>query len=140
MSKDYNLFEAWKDYFYQTSNFFDTKASEDFPSQSMSQILEFSLQVKKFLNEMTERYFEQVNIPTRTDIANVSSLIVNVDAKVDEVEEIVEELKENQASQTREIANLKKEIKNLDSKLNQILNLLKAPKEQAAGKSAAKQQ
>jgi polyhydroxyalkanoic acid synthase PhaR subunit len=151
MSKDYNVYEMWKEFFNQSSSFFDAKTQEEFPSQGMSQILEFNLQFKKILNEMTERYFEQVNIPTRTDIANISSLVVNVDAKVDEVEEIVEETKANQDEQSLEVANLKKEIKNLDNKLDQILNLISSPakapaapaaktKEQSANKTAVKPQ
>lgn len=140
MSTDFNLYEAWKEFFYQSSNFFDNKTKEDFPSQGMSQILEFNLQFKKILNELTERYLEQVNIPTRTDIANVSALVVNVDAKVDDIEEIVEETKDNQLNQGRELAALKKEIKGFDNKLNQILSQLASPKEQNTSKNAVKPQ
>jgi polyhydroxyalkanoic acid synthase PhaR subunit len=132
MTRDYNMFEMWKDFYDQSSNLVDQKVKEDFPSQGMGQILEMNLLFKKMLNETTERYLEQVNIPTRNDIANISSLIVNVDSKVDDLEELVEETKENQVSQVelkREVTNLKKEMKSLDGKLEQIITLLKAPKE-----------
>ena len=66
----------------------------------MGQILEMNLLFKKMLDETTERYLEQVNIPTRNDLANISSLIVNVDSKVDDLEELVEETsKSSQPSQ-----------------------------------------
>jgi len=133
MSRDYNLFEMWKDLYDQSSSYVDDKVKEDFPSQGIGQILEMNLLFKKFLNETTEQYLEQVNVPTRNDIANLSSLIVNVDAKVDSLEELLEDSRE-QASQPelqKEVANLKKEMKSLDTKLNQILDLLKETKEAA---------
>jgi polyhydroxyalkanoic acid synthase PhaR subunit len=132
MTRDYNMFEMWKDFYDQSSNLVDQKVKEDFPSQGMGQILEMNLLFKKVMNETTERYLEQVNIPTRNDIANISSLIVNVDSKVDDLEELVEETKENQVSQAelkREVTNLKREMKSLDGKLEQIITLLKAPKQ-----------
>jgi polyhydroxyalkanoic acid synthase PhaR subunit len=105
---------------------------EDFPSQGMGQILEMNLQFKKLLNETTEQYLEQVNMPTRSDLANISSLIVNVDAKIDDLEELVENTKANQADQEgiqRELTTLKRDMKNLDTKLNQVLSMLKESKE-----------
>jgi polyhydroxyalkanoic acid synthase PhaR subunit len=70
-----------------------------------------------------------MNVPSRNDIANLSSLIVNVDAKVDDLEERLEEKLDqdrNQESFSRELSNLKKDMKSLDNKLNQILTLLKS--------------
>ena len=132
MTRDYNMFEMWKDYYDQSSSFVDGKVKEDFPSQGMGQMLEMNLLFKKVLNETTERYLEQVNIPTRNDIANISSLIVNVDTKVDDLEELIEEAQKNQVDQAglqRELTSIKKDMKSLDTKLNDILALLKAPKE-----------
>ena len=139
MSRDYNLFEIWKDLYDQSSSYVDDKVQEDFPSQGIGQILEMNLLFKKFLNETTEQYLEQVNVPTRTDIANLSSLIVNVDAKVDSLEELLEDAKDQtgQPELQREVANLKKDMKNLDSKLNQILDLLKESKEAPAAPAAS---
>src|SRR4051794_41152231 len=148
MTRDFNMFEMWKDYYDQSSNLLDEKVKEDFPSQGMGQILEMNLLFKKLLDETTERYLEQVNIPTRNDIAALSSLIVNVDSKVDDLEELLEGFKEKQTSQAggenqadlqNELTNVKKDIKDLDNKLNQILTLLKSsPKETTGNGSAAK--
>ena len=134
MTRDFNMFEMWKDYYDQTSSLLDEKVKEDFPSQGIGQILEMNLLFKKMLDETTERYLEQVNIPTRNDIAALSSLIVNVDSKVDDLEELLEEFKGKQTSQVggenpnlqNELTNVKKDIKDLDTKLNQILTLLKS--------------
>lgn len=132
MTRDFNFYEMWKDMYFQSSNLVDEKVKEDFPSQGVGQILEMNLLFKKMLDEITEKYLEQVNIPTRNDLANISSLIVNVDSKVDDLEELLEETKASQPNQSaiqREITNLKKEVKGMDSKLNQILSLLESQKE-----------
>jgi polyhydroxyalkanoic acid synthase PhaR subunit len=126
------MYDMWKDFYFQSSNLVDDKVKEDFPSQGMGQILEMNLQFKKLLNETTEQYLEQVNMPTRSDLANISSLIVNVDAKIDDLEELVENTKANQADQEgiqRELTTLKRDMKNLDIKLNQVLSMLKESKE-----------
>uniref|UniRef100_UPI003D164366 hypothetical protein n=1 Tax=Niallia sp. Krafla_26 TaxID=3064703 RepID=UPI003D164366 len=126
MTRDYNVYEMWKDFYFQTSNSIDDKVKEDFPSQGVGQVLEMNLLFKKMLDEMTERYLESVNIPTRNDLASISSLIVNVDAKVDELEELVEDLKTTQTNPSlqRDLANVKKDVKGLDQKLNEILTIL----------------
>lgn len=130
MSQDFNFYEMWKDLYSQSSKLFDEKISKDFPSQGMGQVLEMNLQFKKMLDESTLRYLEFMNVPSRKDLADISSLIVNVDAKVDDLEESLEEKLVNQGDQESfktELSNLKKEMKSLDNKLNQILTLLKTP-------------
>jgi len=130
MSQDFNFYEMWKDFYSQSSKLFDEKISNDFPSQGMGQLLEMNLQFKKMIDESTLKYLEFMNVPSRNDIANISSLIVNVDAKVDDLEERLEETLDNQGDQESfktELSNLKKDMKNLDNKLNQILTVLKSP-------------
>ena len=126
MTRDFNLYETWKDFYFQSSNTFDEKVKEDFPTQGVGQVLEMNLLFKKMLDEMTENYLESVNIPTRNDLASISSLIINVDSKVDDLEELVEGLALTQPSQSlqKELTNVKKDVKNLDQKLNEILAIL----------------
>ena len=123
MTRDFNLYETWKDFYFQSSNTFDEKVKEDFPTQGVGQVLEMNLLFKKMLDEM---YLESVNIPTRNDLASISSLIINVDSKVDDLEELVEGLASTQPSQSlqKELTNVKKDVKNLDQKLNEILAIL----------------
>jgi polyhydroxyalkanoic acid synthase PhaR subunit len=130
MSTDFNFYDMWKDLYSQSSKLFDEKISNDFPSQGMGQIMDMNLQFKKMIDASTLQYLEFMNIPSRNDIANISSLIVNVDAKVDDLEEKLEEqldIQGDQVSFKTELSNLKKDMKNLDNKMNQILNLLKTP-------------
>jgi polyhydroxyalkanoic acid synthase PhaR subunit len=124
MTQNLDMFEMWKNYFNQSSTLIDEKMKEQFPSQAMGQILDMNLMFQKMLNETTDRYFEQMNVPTRTDIAKISSLIVNVDTKVDDLEDLLEETRAkqlNHAELQSEIKDFGKEIKSLDAKLNQIL-------------------
>lgn len=132
MAHEYNFYEIWKDFYSQSSNFLDEKVKEEFPSQGLGQILEKNLQFKKMFNETIEQYLEFVNLPTRNDLANIASLIVNIDSKVDDLEELVEESEANQADSTalqHEMGKLKKDMKSLDNKLNQILTLIKSQKD-----------
>jgi polyhydroxyalkanoic acid synthase PhaR subunit len=129
MNQSFNFYDMWKDYYSQTSKLFDEKISKDFPSEGMGQILEMNLQFKKMIDESTLKYLEFMNVPSRNDIANISSLIVNVDAKVDDLEEKLEEKLDSQDVQESfktELTHLKKDMKSLDSKLNQILTMLKS--------------
>src|SRR5689334_6235539 len=91
--KNFNPFELWKDYYNQTSNMIDENLKDESTSKVMGQVLEMNLLYKKILNETTEHYFDQINIPTRNDLASISSLIINVDSKVDDLEELIEETK-----------------------------------------------
>jgi polyhydroxyalkanoic acid synthase PhaR subunit len=129
MDQSFNFYDMWKDYYSQTSKLFDEKISKDFPSEGMGQILEMNLQFKKMIDESTLKYLEFMNVPSRNDIANLSSLIVNVDAKVDDLEEKLEEKLDSQDVQESfkaELTQLKKDMKGLDTKLNQILTVLKS--------------
>ncbi|MEH6947016.1 polyhydroxyalkanoic acid synthase subunit PhaR [Bacillus sp. JJ634] len=125
--KNLNPFELWKDFFNQSSNIIDENLKDESTSKVMGQVLEMNLLYKKMLDETTEQYFEQVNIPTRTDLSNISALIINVDSKVDDLEDLVEETASNLVSQVelkREMTDVKNKIKTLDTKLNEIINLL----------------
>lgn len=131
MALNFNFYEIWKDYYSQYSNLLDDQVTKQFPAQAVGQMLEMNLQLKKMLNETTERYYEIVNLPSRNDLAHISSQIVNIDAKVDDLEEFIQESKDNQRDAVeiqREITSLKKDMKSLDTKLNQILTLLNSQK------------
>ncbi|MDQ0199396.1 hypothetical protein [Neobacillus ginsengisoli] len=124
MTQTVDMFEMWKNYFNQSSTLIDEKMKEQFSSQVIGQLLDMYLLYQKMLNETTERYLEQMNVPTRTDITKISSLIVNVDTKVDDLEELLEEARSkqlNQAELQSEIKDFGKELKSIDTKLNQIL-------------------
>ena len=80
--KNLNPFEIWRDFYNQTSSMIDENLKDESTSKVMGQVLEMNLLYKKLLNETTERYFDQVNIPTRNDLASISALIINVIQKL----------------------------------------------------------
>ncbi|MFJ8257539.1 polyhydroxyalkanoic acid synthase subunit PhaR [Peribacillus asahii] len=140
--KNLNPFELWKDLFNQSSTIIDENLKDESTSKVMGQVLEMNLLYKKMLNETTEQYFEQVNIPTRTDLSNISALIINVDSKVDDLEDLVEETASNLVSQAelkREMTDVKNKIKTLDTKLNDIINLLTKETTTTTNKVASKE-
>jgi polyhydroxyalkanoic acid synthase PhaR subunit len=129
--KNFNPMELWKDMYNQSESYWgnvlDEKMKEEYFSEWMGKVLEMNLQVKKILNETTESYLSQVNLPTQNDLSNIATLVVNVDSKVDSLEELIEETSANQVSQAelkREMTRVKNEIKSLDNKLDEILTLL----------------
>jgi polyhydroxyalkanoic acid synthase PhaR subunit len=126
--KNFNPLELWKDFYNQSesywSNVLDEKMKEEYFSEWMGKVLEMNLQHKKMLNASTESYLTQVNLPTQNDLSNIASLIVNVDSKIDNLEELVEETSANQVNQAelkRDMTRVKNEIKSLDNKLDEIL-------------------
>lgn len=140
--KSFNPFEMWKDFYNQTSNMIDENLKDESTSKVMGQVLEMNLLYKKLLNQTTENYFDQVNIPTRNDLASISSLIINVDSKVDDLEELIEDTnsKINHVELKREVADIKNKMKSLDTKVNQILSLLKTNSTTESNKDVPSQQ
>ncbi|MEI4828219.1 hypothetical protein WAX78_01905 [Bacillus sp. FJAT-53711] len=131
MAENSSFYKIWKEYYSRYSNFFDEQVTKEFPAQGIGQMLEMNLQFKKMMNETTERYYEFVNLPSRNDLVHISSQIVNIDAKVDDLEEFIQETKDTQGDSVelqREMENLKKDMKSLDIKLNELITLLKSPK------------
>ncbi|WP_408010333.1 polyhydroxyalkanoic acid synthase subunit PhaR [Pseudalkalibacillus sp. A8] len=145
--KNLNPLELWKDFYNQSesywSNVLDEKIKEEFFSEWMGKVLETNLLFKKMLDETTESYLTQVNIPTRNDLSNIASLIINADSKLDNLEELIEETTTNQVNQVemkREMTRVKNDIKNLDSKLNEIVTLLNEKSNTGNAKKTAEKQ
>ncbi|HWI48703.1 MAG TPA: polyhydroxyalkanoate biosynthesis repressor PhaR [Rummeliibacillus sp.] len=119
-------FKIWKDMYEKTESTWrgaiqDTLGTEQF-AQGLGQIQNQYVQYQEMVNTLTESYLKQVNIPSREEIAKVASLIINVDTKIDDMEDLIDEQKE---TTTGEIDQLKKDVSNLNHKLDQVLELLK---------------
>lgn len=123
-------FQAWKDVYDKTESYWgkvigDNMNREEF-SQMMGNVLNMNLQYQQAINEVTGRYFQQVNIPTKEDVANVASLVINVEEKVEALEDRFDDLEDKQDSPAfkREVTKLKSDVKSLDKKLDKVLSLL----------------
>jgi polyhydroxyalkanoic acid synthase PhaR subunit len=134
----FDPFTIWKDLYDKTEShwskaFDESMRKEDF-SQWMGQFLNLYLQYQKMVKESTENYLAQANMPSRADLSNLASLIVNLEAKVDNLEEMIEEDVSHQINSlnvSREISRIKNDMKTLDKKLDSILELLQKQTETA---------
>lgn len=128
----FDPFAMWKDMYDKTESHWskvvdESMRKEDF-SEWMGQFLSMYLQYQNMIKQSTENYLEQANMPSRADISNLASLIVNLEAKVDDLEEMIEEDLAHQINNlnvTREVNRLKTDVKNLDKKLDAVIDLLK---------------
>lgn len=124
-------FEIWKNVYDQTESYWskvldENLATEDF-SIGLGKVLDMNLQYRKLVNDSTQAYLEQMNMPSKDDLARLASLIINVEAKVDLIEGSVEDAIVVQADQKKQTADLKQlqtEVKNIHKKMDQILGLL----------------
>lgn len=124
-------FEMWKNIYDQTEAYFsksldENLATEDF-SKGLGKVLDMNLQYKKLVNDSTKVYLEQMNMPSKDDLARLASLVLNVESKVDDLEEAIEDTIVVQADQERlaqEVKTIQIEMKQLHKKMDQILELL----------------
>lgn len=130
--KTFDPYSFWKDYYQNAESYWEKTLEETMKKEEFSEwigkVLDLNLGYRKMLDSTTKQYLEQMNLPSREDLSNLSSLIVNLDAKVDDLEEQIEESIENQSSQSvvkREMTILKKEVKEIGSKLDEVLQLIK---------------
>lgn len=130
-TKTIDPFEMWKNVYDQAESYWskvldENLATEDF-SRGLGKVLDMNLQYKKLVNDSTKTYLEQMNMPSKQDLANLASLIINVDAKIDQLEELIEDsigLEANQQKQATEVQTLKNEMKKINKKIDQLTELL----------------
>ncbi|HHY74816.1 MAG TPA: polyhydroxyalkanoic acid synthase subunit PhaR [Bacillus bacterium] len=134
-SKTIDPFEIWKNVYDQTESYWskvldENLATEDF-SRGLGKVLDMNLQYRKLVNDSTKTYLEQMNMPSKDDLAKLASLIINVESKVDQIEEVVEErivVQADAQAVASEVKELQIEVKNLHNKMDQILLLLQKKK------------
>jgi polyhydroxyalkanoic acid synthase PhaR subunit len=130
--KTYDPFAMWQDYYKNVQNYWgpsinEKVGTEEF-SEWMGKVLEGNLLFRNMTDKNTKQFLEQMNLPTREDLASLSSLIINLDHKLDDMEEQLEESLEKQITQDalkKEMGSLKKEVKDIGSKLDEVLTFLK---------------
>ena len=121
----FDAFTMWKNMYEKTESTWrdaiqDTLGKESF-AESLGQIQSQYLQYQGFVNKMTESYLKQANMPSRDEIANVASLVINVESKVDDLEDQMDVYK---IDTSREIEQLRKGLNNLEKKLDKVIELL----------------
>ncbi|MEC1716803.1 hypothetical protein [Schinkia azotoformans] len=130
--KTYDPFAMWQDYYKNVQNYWgpainEKVGTEEF-SEWMGKVLEGNLLFRNMTDKNTKQFLEQMNLPTREDLSSLSSLIINLDKKIDDMEEQLEENLEKQITPDdlkKDMVTLKKEVKEIGSKLDEVLNFLK---------------
>ena len=120
-------FTLWKDMYQHTEKAWndviqDTLGKESF-SEGLGQIQSSYLQYHEMINNLTEAYFKQANIPTPDEIANVAALVINLEEKIDTIDD---QLYENSEASSKEISQLKRIISKLEKKFDKILEAISA--------------
>ncbi len=118
-------FKIWKDIYEKTESTWSDTIQESLGKESFSeglgQTLNGYLQYQEFVTKTAESYLTQLNMPSRDEVANVASLVINTENKIDNLEDQVEQVEQLAQDNTKEINSLKKTISNLDKKLDRIL-------------------
>ncbi|WP_147534693.1 poly(R)-hydroxyalkanoic acid synthase subunit PhaE [Bacillus marasmi] len=125
-------FAVWKSLYEQTESkvnevLHETMQKEAF-SEWMGQVQNGYLQYQQVVQNTTEGYLKQVNVPTRDEISSIASLIINLEAKVEDLDQkIEEELLTN--SSASEINKIKTSIAKLDKKIDTLLKAIQVTEE-----------
>src|ERR687893_3172275 len=64
----------------------------------------------KVFKRNSEEYLKHLQLPVRSDISRIAGLVVNLEEKVDRIEEIFEDLEDKEAATTEAIASLERRI------------------------------
>lgn len=120
-------FTIWKDMYEHTEKAWneviqDSLGKESF-SEGLGQIQSNYLQYHEMINTLTEAYFKQANIPTPDEIANVAALVINLEEKIDTIDD---QLYENSENSSKEITQLKRSISKLEKKFDKVLEAISA--------------
>lgn len=120
-------FKMWKDMYDQTESNWNEAIQESLKKESfsegMGETLNFYLQFKELAKKTTETYLQEVNIPTREDLAEVASLVINLEEKVDDLNDKFQD-EMSKMDTSKEIKQLKTVVTNLEQKLDGILRVL----------------
>lgn len=123
----FDPFKMWKNIYDQTesswSDIIQQSMKKEAFSEGMGETLNQFLQFQELSRKMTESYLEQMNVPSRDEVANVASLVINLEEKIDRLEEGFEEDLEK-LNNEKEIGQLRKSMTNLDKKMDKILQAI----------------
>jgi polyhydroxyalkanoic acid synthase PhaR subunit len=132
------LFREW---FNATNEQWSKIVEETISSEQMLQFtgpfLESSSSLINTFRRASEEYFKTLRLPTSSDIASLAELVVNLEAKIDNIEDVLDRVEE-QGSQTyvsqestsnedttkTKIAHLEQHLNQVEAKLDRMLMLL----------------
>lgn len=130
-------FKMWKNIYDQTesswSDIIQQSMRKESFSEGMGETLNQFLQFQELTKKMSESYLEQMNVPSRDELASVASLVINLEDKIDNLEDSFEKDIEK-LDQAEEITELRNSVTDLDKKMDLVLQAIEGikTKEQAA--------
>lgn len=130
-------FKMWKNIYDQTesswSDIIQQSMRKESFSEGMGETLNQFLQFQELTKKMSESYLEQMNVPSRDELANVASLVINLEDKIDNLEDSFEKDIEK-LDRAEEITELRNSVTDLDKKMDLVLQAIEGikTKEQAA--------
>lgn len=135
-------FKVWKDIYQQTEAKWNEALHETMQKEAfaewMGQVQSAYLQYQELVQKTTENYLKQLSVPTRDEISSVASLIINLEEKVDHLEEKIEDELDGMTASS-EISKLKTSISKLDKKLDSILKAVQQLEEKQPSSPVAEE-
>jgi polyhydroxyalkanoic acid synthase PhaR subunit len=94
--------------------------------EAMSYILESYASFARMFRQASEAYFSNLQLPTRSDIARLAGLVVNLEEKVDRIEDSLEPIGHDSAlvSAGASLQRLEARLGQVESKLEKMLAVL----------------
>jgi len=94
--------------------------------ETMSYILESYTSFTKMFRRASEAYFSNLQLPTRSDIARLAGLVVNLEEKVDRIEDSLEQIGHDSAQVITgaSLQRLEDRLEQVESKLEKMLAVL----------------
>ncbi|WP_010287504.1 PhaR [Kurthia massiliensis] len=127
-NQTFDAFSIWKDLYDRTESAFrdSIQSTLEQPAfaEGLGQIQKQYLQYQGLVNGMTESYLKQVNVPTRDEIASIASLVINVESKIIDLEDQLDDIDTAHETNSKEIKQLKTSVSKLDKKLDTVIELL----------------
>ncbi|MGI8650044.1 MAG: E3 binding domain-containing protein [Rubrobacter sp.] len=106
-----------------------------------SQFLQNYASFYKLFRKNSEDYLKNLQIPTRSDITRIASLVVALEEKVDNVEEALEDMQDAQNTTAndgkiealeKQLSQTEDKVDRVESKLDQIIAILNQPSDTSA--------
>ncbi|MGJ9459987.1 poly(R)-hydroxyalkanoic acid synthase subunit PhaE [Oceanobacillus sp. CF4.6] len=120
-------FSLWKSMYEQTESNLSEVINETLKKEEYAELLgqvqNGFLQYQQLIQSTTDSYLKQINVPTREEISSVASLIINLEEKVESLDEKIDDKLLNETVSS-EINKLKTSISRLDKKMNQVIEAL----------------
>lgn len=120
-------FKMWKNVYEQAeanwNEMIQQSMRKETFSKSMGETLNYNLQFQENSKKLTEAYLKLVNMPTRSELADVAMLIINLEEKVDGLDSKFDE-EVLKMDGVKDIGQLRKAVAILDRKLDKVIETI----------------